>query len=70
MTSQTTIAQAAANSHPELGEALHLISMTRGRLDLFEQAVASRDRRSMIRAHSEIVEFLSECAGIVLRVGR
>lgn len=67
MTPSTTVAQAAANSHPELGAALHLTSRIRGRMDALESAIAAQDARARLRALTEIFDLLNELQGLPLR---
>jgi len=67
MPTTATLAQAAMSSDPGLPRALHLTSRIRGRLDALEAALASQDRRAVLRVTVELGQLFEELADITYR---
>lgn len=53
-------AQIAANADPDVGRALHVISLLRGRFDALEAAIAGQDARKRLATLMEIADLFDE----------
>lgn len=62
-------AQVAANADHDVGRALHLISLLRGRFDALEAAIAGQDTRKRLRVLVEIAELFDELQAMSLNRG-
>lgn len=64
MTTQETLAQAAATANPDVGRSLHLVSLLRGRFDVLEAAIARQDARDRLKALLQILDLFDELRAI------
>jgi hypothetical protein len=67
MPSSTTLAQAAMSADQTVGQALHLTSRIRGRLDALEAAIAGQDARGRLRVSVELGALIEELLSITYR---
>ena len=60
-------AQIAANADPDVGRALHVISLMQGRLQEMQTAIAGQDARKRATTLDEITALLEQLRGLTRR---
>lgn len=67
MASLITSAQVTAAQDPRMGQALNALSRLRGRAEVLEEAIASRDGRLKLRTYLELMAVAEEIGTLILR---